>query len=76
MFVNYEGSILSYIASIRRYFGLTSSYGSDLRLSKLLEAQRPAKVFVLLVDAMGTNLITEFLYQRFFVFGRSIDTKK
>lgn len=30
----------------------------------------------LLADAlaMGTNLITEFLYQRFFVFGRSIDT--
>lgn len=24
--------------------------------------------------AMGTNLITEYLYQRFFVFGRSIDT--
>ena len=24
--------------------------------------------------AMGTNLITEFLYQRFFVFGRSLDT--
>lgn len=61
MFVNYEGSILSYIASIRRYFGLTSSYGSDPRLSKLLEEQRPAKVFVLLVDAMGTNLIRQKL---------------
>ena len=61
MFVNYEGSILSYIASIRRYFGLTSSYGSDPRLSKLLEEQRPGKVFVLLVDAMGTNLIRQKL---------------
>ena len=26
--------------------------------------------------AMGTNLITEFLYQRFVVFGKSIDTAK
>ena len=26
--------------------------------------------------AMGTNLVTEFLYQRFVVFGKSIDTAK
>jgi putative flippase GtrA len=26
--------------------------------------------------AMGTNLITEFLYQRFFVFGKTLDTAK
>ena len=61
MFVNYEGSILSYIASIRRYFGLESSYGSNPRLSRILEEQRPAKVFVLLVDGMGTSLIRRVL---------------
>ena len=26
--------------------------------------------------AMGTNLVTEFLYQRFFVFGKSLDSAK
>ncbi len=67
MFVNYEGSILSYIASIRNYFGLTSSYGGDPKLNKLLEEQRPVKVFVLLVDAMGSNLIKQKLPQDAFL---------
>ena len=61
MFVNYEGSILSYVASIRNYFGLTSSYHGDPVLNRLLEEQRPAKVFVLLVDAMGSKLIRQKL---------------
>ena len=57
MFLNYEGSVLSYVASIRRYFGLASSYSSDPSLSDILDRQRPEKVFVLLVDGMGANLI-------------------
>ena len=61
MFVNYEGSILSYVASVRKYFGLTSSYDGDSKLDKLLQEQRPSKVFVLLVDGMGTSLIKRVL---------------
>ena len=61
MFVNYEESVLTYIASIRRYFGLQSAYESDPSLNEVLERQRPEKVFVLLVDGMGANLIEKKL---------------
>lgn len=61
MFVNYDGSVLTYIASIRRYFGLSSAYNSDPSLTKILNEQRPAKVFVLLVDGMGADLIRKKL---------------
>ena len=55
MFVCYDESILTYAASIRRYFGLSSCYPRDRKLSAILEKNRPEKVFLLLVDAMGYN---------------------
>ena len=61
MFVKYDESVLSYVASIRRYFGLSSSYSSDQRLNELLEKLRPEKIFILLVDAMGSNQIRKKL---------------
>ena len=57
MFVNYDGSVLSYVASIRKYFGLSHVYNDDPSLTKILNEQRPEKVFVLLVDGMGARLL-------------------
>ena len=61
MFVKYDESVLSHVASIRRYFGLSSGYPSDPRLSELLEKQKPEKVFVFLIDGMGSNQIRKKL---------------
>ena len=61
MFVKYDESVLSYVASIRRYFGLSSSYTADQRFSEFLDRQRPQKVFVLLVDGMGAEHIRKKL---------------
>ncbi|MBQ1899615.1 MAG: alkaline phosphatase family protein [Erysipelotrichaceae bacterium] len=61
MFVNYNGSVLSYVASIRKYFGLNHVYDDDPSLTAILNEQRPEKVFVLLVDGMGANLIRKKL---------------
>lgn len=57
MIVYYDESILTYIASIRNYFGLTSSYPAHEGLSSLLNEKRPEKIFLLLMDGMGANLI-------------------
>ena len=57
MIVCYEDSILAYVASIRNHFGLASSYRPEPRFSKLLNDQKPNKIFLLLIDAMGANLI-------------------
>ncbi|MBQ6126754.1 MAG: alkaline phosphatase family protein [Erysipelotrichaceae bacterium] len=57
MIVYYDESILTYVASIRNYFGLTSSYPANEALSALLNEKRPEKIFLMLIDAMGSNLI-------------------
>ena len=67
MIVNYDESILSYIASIRRYFGLSSSYADNSSFTKLLCKQRPEKVFVLLIDGMGSRLIKRKLKEDSFL---------
>lgn len=61
MFVYYDESILSYVASIRRYFGLSSSYEPNIKFSKLISEKKPKKVFVMLIDGMGANLINNKL---------------
>ncbi len=61
MIVFYDESILSYVASIRDYFGLSSNYLKNDKLSKLISIRKPSKVFLLLVDGMGANLIEKKL---------------
>lgn len=57
MFVNYEEGILSYIASIRNYFGLDSSYKSNKSFDSFINDRKPNKIFLFLIDGMGANLI-------------------
>lgn len=57
MFVYYDESILSYVSSIREYFGLSSSYKPNSKFLDLINNRSPKKIFLLLVDGMGANLI-------------------
>ena len=57
MIVYYDESIMTYVASLRSYFGLEPYRPGNEKFSKLLEERKPKKVFVVLVDGMGTNLI-------------------
>ena len=61
MVVNYEDGILSSIAALRAYYGLSSSFEPDERLAKVLAEKKPEKIFLMLVDAMGANLIKKKL---------------
>jgi len=61
MIVYYDESILSYIASIRRYFGLSSDYEPNQKFSTLINTKKPKKIFLMLVDGMGANLINKKL---------------
>lgn len=61
MIVYYDESILTYVASIRNYFGLTSSYLAHEGLSRILNEKRPEKIFLMLIDGMGANLIEKKL---------------
>ena len=63
MFVNYDECILSYVAAIRGYFGLDSVYKADARFKALLEEKRPEKIFIVLIDGMGSRLIKRKLSQ-------------
>lgn len=67
MIVYYDESILSYVASIRKYFGLSSEYESNKKFSNLIESKKPKKIFLLLVDGMGANLINNKLPQDSFL---------
>ena len=67
MIVYYDESILSYVASIRKYFGLSSSYKANDKFMAYLDKQKPKKVFVLLVDGMGSNLIKRKLSEDSFL---------
>ena len=61
MITYYDESILSYVASIRRYFGLSSSYEPNTKFSSLINESKPKKLFLMLVDGMGANLINKKL---------------
>ena len=61
MIVYYDESILSYIASIRRYFGLSSEYNPNKKFSELINSKKPKKIFLTLIDGMGANLINKYL---------------
>ena len=61
MLINYSDGILSYIASIRNYFGLDSSYESNVSLDNLINTKKPKKIFLFLIDGMGANLIEKKL---------------
>ena len=61
MFVDYNKSIMNYVASIRSYFGLKSSYKDDENFTKLINESKPKRIFLLLVDGMGANLINNKL---------------
>ncbi len=56
MFVNYDKSILSYIASIRSYFDLDSAYEADADFSAYIKEKAPDKIFLVLIDGMGSKL--------------------
>ncbi len=57
MIVQYDESILTYIASIRDYFGLKSSFAPNRDLSERIRKERPERIYLILIDAMGANLI-------------------
>ena len=67
MIVYYEESILSYVASMRNYFGLDSSYDSNKEFDKMLEEKKPNNIFLILVDAMGANQVKQKLPEDSFV---------
>lgn len=57
MFVYYDESILSYVACIRDSFGLSSSYAPNTKFKDYLNKKNPQKIFLILIDGMGANLI-------------------
>lgn len=61
MYIYYDESILSYVASIRRHFGLSSSCKDNDNLTQLIQQRNPSKIFLMLVDGMGANLINKKL---------------
>ncbi|MBR2801820.1 MAG: alkaline phosphatase family protein [Erysipelotrichaceae bacterium] len=61
MIVPYEDSILASVAAIREYYGLSSSFAPEHRLQKLLQERKPKQIFLILIDAMGANLIEKKL---------------
>jgi len=67
MIVYYDESILSYVASIRTYLGLSSSYSSNQKLLDILNKKNPKKVFLILIDGMGANLINSKLEEDTFL---------
>ena len=67
MFVDYSNSILTYVSSIRNYFGLDSSYKSNADFDEVLKDKKPKNIFLILIDAMGANLIERKLPEDSFV---------
>ncbi|MDO4940437.1 MAG: alkaline phosphatase family protein [Erysipelotrichaceae bacterium] len=60
-FIDYNKSILSYVSSIRNYFGLSSSYSADEKFLNYINNEKPKKIILMLIDAMGANLIEKYL---------------
>ena len=57
MIVYYDESILTYVSSIRKYYGLDSSYPSNKKFDEIINTNKPKKIFLFLMDGMGVNLI-------------------
>lgn len=67
MLINYDDSILSYIASIRNYFALDSSYQANKEFSDYIDKRKPEKIFLLLIDAMGIHNLESLLDENSFL---------
>lgn len=67
MVVNYEESILTYIASIRKYYGLKSSFSSNEHFDVVLKDKKPKQIFLILIDGLGANLINKKLSEDSFL---------
>ena len=67
MFIFYDESILSYVSSIREYFGLKSSYAPNKKFADLLNKEKPKKVFLILIDGMGANIVERNLKEDSFL---------
>ena len=67
MFTNYDEGILAYIASIRNYLGLESSFKANERFSKVLEEKKPEQIILALIDGMGSRLIERKLDENTFL---------
>lgn len=67
MFVYYDESILTYVASIRSRFGLSSSYKDNIKFTEYLNKKNPQKIFLILIDGMGANLIERKLLEDSFL---------
>lgn len=67
MFVYYDESILAYVSSIRKHFGLSSSFEPNQKFSSLINKKNPKKVFLILIDGMGANLIERKLKEDTFL---------
>ncbi len=61
MIVSYDHSLLSVIASLRRFYGLEASVSSNKTMDLLLREKAPEQVFLVLVDGMGSRLISKYL---------------
>ena len=46
MIVHYDESILAYIASIRNYYKLDSSYHSNIAFDNILKERNPKKIYI------------------------------
>lgn len=67
MFVYYDESILKYVSSIRKHYGLNSSFDSDKEFDSILKKKNPNKIFLILIDGMGANLIERKLDKNAFL---------
>lgn len=67
MIVYYDESILSYVSSIRKHFGLESSYPSNSKFDKVIQEKNPKKIFLCLIDGMGANLVNRKLAEDSFL---------
>lgn len=61
MIINYDESILRYIASIRKYYGLESSFQTNELFDSVLSQKKPKRIFLLLIDGLGYNLLSKKL---------------
>lgn len=67
MVINYDESILTYIASIRKYYGLESSFETNEHFDVVLNSKKPKRIFLMLIDGLGANLINKKLPENSFL---------
>lgn len=67
MIIYYDESILTYVSSIRKYFGLDSSYPTNKKFDEIINKNKPEKIFLFLMDGMGANLIERKLSEDSFL---------